>query len=226
MPGPEPSNIRSNFRTKKTTVPVIRSGQQADWHWLTGIQDSEPNPNSNVFQQDSQLTPAYFAPFPIFVKKAFKRWQRFFFKKHSWFIVFFSNFPNVQNFLISHQKNLRIKVESLFQEILPFEMHSIKNWPHLAILKHFKFFFENNTSIFQKSSQILNVSRLFTFPLAIYCYILMKKIHVQTWTKLPMFAWTQLANIELKNAPIWEEDFASIFQIWRKTITTVLVVAF
>ena len=29
-------------------------------------------------------------------------------------------------------------------------------------------------------------------------------------------AWTQLANTGLKNAPIWEEDFAYILKIWHK----------
>ena len=83
----------------------------------------------------------------FFVKKAYKQMKTFFFsKKH---FILFSNFSNFQNFPIFCQKNLIIRAERHFKEIIPFDTHSTANLPPLSILKKFKFF-SKNPSIFSK----------------------------------------------------------------------------
>ena len=51
-------------------------------------------------------------------------------------------------------------MERLYQEIIPFETHSSKSLPNLAILKNFNVFFFEKTICFSKKSQILKVSRI------------------------------------------------------------------
>ena len=64
-----------------------------------------------------------------------------------------------------------------------------------------------------EKTQILNVLRNLTTPVALYGEfdtIWWKKNDIQT-SEQPMLARlvrAQLANIGLKNAPVWEEDFA------------------
>ena len=84
-----------------------------------------------------------------------------------------------------------------FQAMIPFETHSRKNLPRLAILKNFKNFFQKTHLFFQKT-QILNVLRILSFPVAFYgkfATIQWKKIHVQTREPTSFLARAQLANI-------------------------------
>ena len=59
-------------------------------------------------------------------------------------------------------------MEKHFQEQIPFETHSRKNLPHLAILKNFKIFLRKKPIYFSKKHQILNVLRILCIPIAFY----------------------------------------------------------
>ena len=72
--------------------------------------------NYHDLKQDGRLPPAYFAPSPFGKHAILKDENVFSSKKHSFFIVF-SNFSNVQNFLIC-QKNLIIRAEKTFLNII------------------------------------------------------------------------------------------------------------
>ena len=79
-----------------------------------------------------------------------------------------------------------------------------------------RFFFEKTYLFFQKKNQILNV-----FLRQISYNLVKKYFHVQTWTKLAMLAWTQLANIGKKTSEIahLRERFCfHIIKKWRKKI--------
>ena len=94
---------------------------------------------------------------PILVKMPFKRWKRFFFKILCFFIIF-SNFSNFETFLIFSRKTLQLWWKRHFQEIIPFDTHSTKNFPNLAILKNYRPFMEK-TYVFSQETPKLNVLR-------------------------------------------------------------------
>ena len=91
-------------------------------------------------KQYGRLPPAYFAP-SHFGKDAFLKDENVFFFKILCFFIIFSNFSNFNFYLIFAKKTSKIRWKDICKKI-PFETHSRKNLPHLAILKNFKFFFE------------------------------------------------------------------------------------
>ena len=92
-------------------------------------------------------------------------------------------------------------MERHFQEKTPFETHSRNNFPLVAILKVFKIFFGKKTYLFSKKSKFWTFWEFFYSSRILrqifYNLVKKKQFHVQTWKELPMFAWTQWANITL-----------------------------
>ena len=160
---------------------------------------------------------------PTLLKMPFRRMKAFFFSKYFLFIIN----PNFSNFifvLIFSQKTSKIRWNDFLEEIIPFETHSRKKMPPLAILKNLKVFSSEKTIHF---SIFLKKTKVWTF-----WEVLLSRSHstanlLQFGEKSSrservniVLARAQLANIGLKNGPIWEEDFAFIFlRLWRKIIT-------
>ena len=89
-------------------------------------------------------------------------WKRFF------HILFFFQFWILSDFV---NKNLKNKVERHFQEKIPFQTHSRKFLPHVAILKNFKVCFRKNPSIFHKKT-----SNFIRFEISHYSSRLLQQI--------------------------------------------------
>ena len=64
-----------------------------------------------------------------------------------------SNFTIFKFFLIFSEKDLTIRMEKKFKEIISFDTHSTANLTALANLKKNSFFFRENPSIFSKKTQ-------------------------------------------------------------------------
>ena len=134
-------------------------------------------------------TTGIFCAFPIWWRYNFKRWKHFFLEKKHFFFIIFPNLSNVPSFLIFCRK--------------------------------IQIFFSKTLSIFSEKPQILNVLRNLTISVAFYdkfATIWWKKNwHSDTsTTDVGSFSASSIGKHRVKNAPIWEEDFLSIFSIWRK----------
>ena len=73
------------------------------------------------------------------------------------FLCFFNVFPNFSNFksfLIFRQRNSQLRWKRHFEEIEPFDTHSTKNFPHLAILKKNSWFFFEKPYLFSQKNHI------------------------------------------------------------------------
>ena len=84
-------------------------------------------------------TPDYFRDFlriPTMLKMHFRRMKAFFFFKILCHYIIFSNFSNSKFFfLIFAKKTSNKRWMDIFQEKVPFDTHSRKILPHVAILK-------------------------------------------------------------------------------------------
>ena len=76
--------------------------------------------------------------------------KTFSFSKKNFFFIIFSNFINVQKFLIFCQKSLIVRAEINFLEIIPFDLHSTANLLFLSFLKKTQDFFSRKTHLFSK----------------------------------------------------------------------------
>ena len=140
--------------------------------------------------------------FPIFVKKAFKRWKSFFSKKHS--SSYFLNFATFKVFWLFAQNNLIFRVEMTFlgDSTIRYAFYS-----KFAAFKDFEknqvFFCKNPSIFFTKINQTSNGLRNLCISVTFYGKFALnwskKRFLFRSVNKLADVVWTQLANIWLKN---------------------------
>ena len=137
-------------------------------------------------------TPGYLLDFlrpPTLIKMPF-RGMKAFFSKYSVSPSYFLTFPALIFFLWFLPKNLKNKIERHFQGKIPFETHSGKKLPHVAILKNFKVFFRIKPKFWTFRGFLLFQSHSAANSLLFS----EKKIsRSETWTSI-VLVWSQLAN--------------------------------
>ena len=104
------------------------------------------------------------------LKMPFRKMKAFFFFKIICFFIIFSNFSNFNFFLIFAKKTSKIRWKGIFKKI-PFETLSRKKFPHVAILKNFKIFFEKKFIYFSEKKptfECFEVLRNLSIPIAFY----------------------------------------------------------
>ena len=93
--------------------------------------------------------------------------KAFFFSKYSVSSSYFLIFPTLKT-LIFCQEISQLRWKRHFKETIPFDTHSTKKLPHLAILKTFKVFLFQKTIYFFKRTKNSFVLRDHTILIALY----------------------------------------------------------
>ena len=156
--------------------------------------------------------------------------KAFFLSKYFVSSSYFLTSPTL-NFFLFLPKNLKNKVERHFLEKIPFETHSRKKLPQVAIVKKNFKVFSNKPNYFSEKPPNFERLRILTIPVAFY-----SKFATIWWKNNFRFRREQNADVGVnaigkhqvkkrRKWPIWVEDFAFIFlRIWRKIINILFII--